>query len=111
VEYISQSTEEEMSKKISAEKWSKKEMLGHLIDSGFNNLKRFTEVQFEDKPLLISGYEQNELVRANDCQHRDTNETVRIWWALNRQIKHLIAIQTEDTLRYKSIWEMGTSRT
>ena len=34
LEYIDQSSELEMSRKQSVEKWSKKEILGHLIDSG-----------------------------------------------------------------------------
>ncbi len=27
-------------------KWSKQEILGHLIDSAINNLKRFTDAQY-----------------------------------------------------------------
>ncbi len=63
LEYLSKSSEQEMSGKLSSEKWSKKEFLGHLIDSGINNLQRFTEVQFENKPYKIIKYKQNELVK------------------------------------------------
>jgi hypothetical protein len=49
--YLSRSTETELSQKVSTEKWSKKEILGHLIDSGINNLQRFTEIQFEEKTI------------------------------------------------------------
>ena len=36
--YISGCSEEILKKKPSPEKWSKKEILGHLIDSAINNL-------------------------------------------------------------------------
>ena len=36
--------------KISALKWSKKEILGHLIDSAFHNWKRIAEISFSEKP-------------------------------------------------------------
>ena len=52
--------------KRASEKWSQKEMLGHLIDSGINNLQRFTEVQFETKSYRIRDYNQNELPKANN---------------------------------------------
>ena len=35
---ISQFSDEELSHKSTPEKWSKKEILGHLIDSAINNL-------------------------------------------------------------------------
>ena len=30
------------------EKWSKKEILGHLVDSAQNNIRRFIVAQYED---------------------------------------------------------------
>ena len=105
LEYLSQSSELEMSRKMSAEKWSKKETLGHLIDSGINNLQRFTEIQFEDKPYKIRKYKQNELVEVNDYQNAKTNEIVEFWLSINNQIKNLIEIQTEKTLNYKIEFE------
>ena len=53
LEYISKSSESELTQKPNPEKWSKKEIIGHLIDSGINNLQRFTEIQFENKPYKI----------------------------------------------------------
>ena len=99
--YLSKSSESEMSQKVSPEKWSKKEILGHLIDSGVNNLQRFTEIQFEDKPYTIRKYKQNELVKANDYQNAKTNEIIEFWLAVNNRIKNLMASQTEETLNYK----------
>lgn len=101
LEYLSQSSEDEMSRKTSVEKWSKKEILGHLIDSGINNLQRFTEIQFEDKPYVIRKYKQNELVSVNDYQNAKTNETVDFWLSINNRIKNVMELQTENTLNYK----------
>ncbi|WP_025743312.1 DinB family protein [Aquimarina pacifica] len=100
-EYLSQSSESEMSQKISIEKWSKKEVLGHLIDSGINNLQRFTEIQFEDKPYKIRTYKQNELVKVNDYQNAKTKEIIEFWLSINNRIKNIIELQTEKTLSYK----------
>ena len=101
LEYLSQSSDMEMNRKTSPEKWSKKEILGHLIDSGINNLQRFTEIQFEDKPYIIRKYNQNELVKVNNYQNAKTNEIVEFWLSINNRIKNLIELQTEKTLNYK----------
>ncbi|OEK09093.1 hypothetical protein A8C32_14515 [Flavivirga aquatica] len=99
--YTSQSSESEMRQKPSPEKWSKKEILGHLIDSGINNLQRFTEIQFETKPYKIRTYKQNELIKANNYQEATLNELSALWLSINRRILTLIKQQTEKTLNYK----------
>jgi hypothetical protein len=101
LEFISQSSESEMNRKMSVEKWSKKEILGHLIDSGINNLQRFTEIQFENKPYRIRKYNQDELIKANDYQNSETKEIVEFWISINNRILNLIKKQTEKTLNYK----------
>lgn len=101
LEYFSQSPESEMNQKKSPEKWSKKEILGHLIDSGINNLQRFTEIQFENKPYKIRTYKQNELVKVNDYQNAETNEIVEFWLSINNRIKTIMKLQTQKTLNYK----------
>ena len=72
--YLTQSPESEISKKVAVEKWSKKEILGYLIDSGIYNLQRFTEVQYKKKPYRIDHYNQDELVKANDYQKRQNQK-------------------------------------
>lgn len=101
LEHIPQSSEFEWTQKLSPEKWSKKEILGHLIDSGINNLQRFTEIQTANKPYKIRSYKQNELVKANDYQHADLKEITDFWLAVNNRICYLIHQQTEETLNYK----------
>ena len=100
-EYISKSLESELAHKPVPEKWSKKEIMGHLIDSGINNLQRFTEIQFEHKPYVIKKYNQDELVKANDYQNSEINEIIDLWISINNRILFLMKKQNEDTLNYK----------
>ncbi|GGD06264.1 DinB family protein [Hyunsoonleella pacifica] len=99
--YIANAPEIEFSKKLSSKKWSKKEILGHLIDSAINNLQRFTEIQFETEPYIIKQYSQDELVKANHYQSADTKELLDLWIALNNRILFVIKNQNEETLNYK----------
>ncbi len=99
--YISKSSETELNQKANPEKWSKKEITGHLIDSGINNLQRFTEIQFETKPYTIRSYNQAELVKANEYQNAEIKEITDLLWAINMQIKRLMLLQTPQTLNYK----------
>ncbi len=99
--YFEQNPDSEISKKPNTKKWSKKEILGHLIDSGINNLKRFTEIQFESKPYKVKNYNQDELVKANDYQNSDTKELVEFWSSINKRIQYVINLQHETTLNFE----------
>src|SRR5215510_4964344 len=61
-------SDQQLLQKPAPGKWSKKEILGHLIDSAINNLQRFIEVQFLPQPYHIVSYKQNELVAVNHYQ-------------------------------------------
>ena len=88
-------------------KWSKLEILGHLIDSGINNLQRFTEIQFSEEPYRIRRYEQDHLVIANDYQHAEISELLPLWLALNRRIIRIMRQQTETALKTEIILPDG----
>jgi len=101
IKFFAQSSELDLAIKPSPEKWSKKEIIGHLVDSGINNLQRFTEIQFKNKPYKIRNYNQDEIVKANDYQNSDINELVEFWISINKRIKNLMKAQTDKTLKYK----------
>ncbi len=105
--YLTKASASEITYKANPEKWSKKELLGHLIDSGINNLQRFTEIQFEEKPYKVRKYHQNELVKANNYQHSEINELINFWLAINNRILMVIKNQTEITLSYTIEIEKG----
>ena len=69
--------EVELSAKSSPSKWSKIEVLGHLIDSAHNNLRRFICGQYESSPPKII-YEQDFWVRANDYEHKQYGANLSI---------------------------------
>ncbi|RYG31496.1 MAG: DinB family protein [Chitinophagaceae bacterium] len=71
-------------------KWSKKEILGHLVDSAINNLKRFTEIQFLPSPYQLRPYRQEELVVVNQYQHLPLEHLLMLWKMLNQQILYVI---------------------
>jgi len=106
--YVSETSDEILSEKTNPEKWSKKEILGHLIDSGINNLQRFTEIQFDEKPYKLESYNQNELVKANQYQGADSDEILNLLQAINRRIIQVIKAQTEEFLEYKIVTDNGT---
>lgn len=99
-ELIATFSEEQLYHKAAPEIWSKKEILGHLIDSAINNLQRFTEAQFMPKPYQYRKYNQNELVRVNKYQELPVFHLVSLWKALNRQIISVMERQTNESLQY-----------
>jgi hypothetical protein len=82
-------SEDEAGKKPAPDKWSKKEILGHLIDSASNNHQRFVRMQMENN-LQLPSYEQNQWVA---IQHYNTvawNELIRLWEAYNFHLLHIL---------------------
>lgn len=70
------------------EKWSKKEIIGHLIDSATNNHQRFVRAQFEDKPRI--DYDQNKWNVHNFYQQIDKRQIISFWEFYNRHLLELI---------------------
>jgi len=66
-------------------KWSKKEIVGHLIDSGHNNLRRFICGQYEAEPPQIV-YNQDFWVAANGYQEMRSAEVLQLWRLINERI-------------------------
>lgn len=89
-------SEEEFSKKTSPEKWSKKEILGHLIDSATNNHQRIVRVQFEEKPHIV--YDQNEWNKVSRYNEMDKSHLIRFWTLYNLHLIELISRLTEKDL-------------
>jgi len=91
---------EELLRKPAPGKWSKQEILGHLIDSAINNLKRFTEIQFLEQPYTVISYRQNELVAVNNYQHLPLEHLLNLWQALNHQIIYAVKNIPIEKLNY-----------
>lgn len=90
-------SEEEASAKPLPEKWSKKEILGHLIDSACNNQQKFVRVMAQEH-LDFVGYEQKHWVDSQKYIKADWKSLVNFWEVYNRHIAHIIENVDESAL-------------
>jgi hypothetical protein len=80
------------------ERWTKKEVLGHLIDSASNNHQRFVRGQIasgQDFP----GYEQEQWVRLQDYQGARWADLIDLWRAYNTHLLHVAECMSEEGRR------------
>lgn len=99
---LTQISEENMSEKSSSNKWSKKEIIGHLIDSATNNHQRFVRGQFENNPEIH--YDQNNWNEYNFYQQIDSKQIILFWTIYNKQLIEIIErIPTENLKRQVNV--------
>ncbi len=84
------------SDKPSEQKWSKKEITGHLIDSALNNLQRFIRSQYEFD--FVFGYDQNRWVTIQNYQSYQKIDLLDLWSIINRQIITVLNNTPESAL-------------
>ena len=77
--------------------WSRKEILGHLIDSASNNHQRFVRAMLQDE-LRWPGYDQAGNVRIERFQEARWRDLVAFWAAYNRFLSHVLAGIPESKL-------------
>lgn len=70
--------------------WSRKQIIGHLIDSASNNHQRFVRATLQTS-LDFPGYDQNGSVRVQAFQDADWQLLVALWATYNRYLAHVIA--------------------
>jgi hypothetical protein len=83
------------SDKPAPEKWSKKEIVGHLVDSAQNNLRRFIVGQYESVPPHIV-YDQNFWVTANGYQGMTSLDVIVLWTLINFRICSVLETMPES---------------
>jgi hypothetical protein len=71
-------------------KWSRKQIIGHLIDSASNNHQRFVRAQ-QTASLSFPPYEQNHWVASQHYNERQWADLVSLWHAYNAHLSHVIA--------------------
>jgi hypothetical protein len=81
-------SEEEWAKKPNPEKWSKQEILGHLIDSAMTNIRRFVISQYVQNQKIV--YYQDEWVKFQNYQQADLKELLTSWKLLNLQLARTV---------------------
>ena len=77
------------------DKWSPREIVGHLIDSASNNHQRFVRAASQED-LVFPGDEQNRWVDLQDYQHASWHELVTLWASFNRHLARVMAAIPED---------------
>ncbi len=82
-------SETQSAQKPSHNKWSSKEILGHLVDSSINNVPRFINGQLQEV-LIFPGYDQNSWVNAQNYQNARWNFIIDLWKSNNQQISRVI---------------------
>lgn len=70
--------------------WSRKQLLGHLIDSASNNHQRFVRALLADA-LEFPRYDQDGNIRVQAVQDADWLLLVSLWASYNRYLAHVIA--------------------
>jgi hypothetical protein len=69
--------------------WSRKQVVGHLIDSASNNHQRFVRAALQTS-LDFPGYDQTGSVRVQVAQSVDWHLLVSLWATYNRYLAHVI---------------------
>ena len=77
--------------------WSRKQLLGHLIDSASNNHQRFVRAAI-DGEIVLPGYVQDEWVRVQAVQELSWELLLTLWASYNRLLAHVIGKLPEDKL-------------
>ncbi|WP_312901404.1 DinB family protein [Chryseobacterium taichungense] len=89
--------EEDWSYKIAPEKWSKKEILGHLCDSAMANLRRFVITQYKENENIV--YDQDFWVKAQHYQNAPTQDIIDLWKLLNYQMVRIVENLPKEALQ------------
>jgi len=87
-------------------RWSRKQILGHLIDSAANNHQRLVRAQLEDG-LTLPDYDQEAWVRCQDYSSEPWKDLVWLWRSFNLHLLHVISRLSEAALLHRVT--VGTS--
>jgi DinB superfamily len=77
------------------DKWSPREIIGHLIDSASNNHQRFVRAMFQDD-LVFQGYAQDDWVAAQKYQDAPWTDLITLWASFNRHLARVMIAVPES---------------
>lgn len=90
--------EEEAGRPVTAGGWSRKEILGHLVDSASNNHQRFVRCLLYGGLAGWPDYEQRGWVETGRYQALEWAGLVEFWWGYNRLLQHILAGAPEEKM-------------
>lgn len=94
--------DEEASRRPEPDKWSRKEILGHLLDSASNNHQRFVRAAI-DRALAFPAYPQNELVALQRFNNMDWGALITFWASYNLFLSQVISVLPSDSATVQCI--------
>ena len=83
-------SDEELAERPGPGRWSRKEILGHLIDSGLNNHRRLVLASLTPPPHQLRPYDQDAWVRLSGYQHYPAAGLLALWTSQNHLMLHLL---------------------
>ena len=100
--HLAEISEEHSAEPLGEGKWSRREYLGHLIDSASNNHQRFVRAQLLDE-LFFPEYEQERWVHAQNYKNEKWIDLVVLWKSYNQHLLHVVGAIPENQLGKKCV--------
>ena len=94
---LSRMNHDETGFKPAPREWSKKEILGHLIDSAANNHQRFVRAVNKAAEQFPT-YDQSEWVRIQQYNETPWSSLITLWSAYNHHLSRVIECIPEDAI-------------
>jgi len=95
-------SDDSVARKPAPNRWSKKEILGHLIDSAANNHQRFVRAQSTPR-LEFPNYEQEFWVATQSYATESWPDLVNLWLLLNRHLLHVVKAMPAVVLSHECV--------
>jgi len=90
-------SENQLIKKLNPIKWSKLEIIGHLVDSAYHNHLRIINAPLKDN-LIFEGYDQDHCVAQNNYQNRNHKEVLSLFYTAQTHLFYAMASLDEKLL-------------
>jgi hypothetical protein len=94
-ERLKEISEDKAALPLKEDKWSRKEIAGHLIDSAANNHQRFVRGQFGEN-LVFQGYNQDQWVSSQKYNEASWSLLIELWRAYNLHLLHVMSHAPEE---------------
>jgi hypothetical protein len=86
---LQQINDADASVKPAPNKWSYKEIIGHLLDSASNNQQKFVRC-IQQSGVTMPPYEQDAWVAIQHYNNADWNDILAVWFEMNKHIAHIM---------------------
>jgi hypothetical protein len=99
---LTQINEAQSEQHLAPGKWSRKQILGHLIDSASNNHQRIVRTQLASQ-ISFPGYAQTQWVETQGYQSESWDNLIQLWAGFNRHLLHVILHISEEKADHRCV--------